>query len=171
MKKGNGMTDDGNEVLVRIGASAGRRWIGVGALAGLGGLFLVMALGESLSAIWVAVFLLCGAGALWASVVMERATRRVLQLTRETLSEVNGEVLAEIADVTKVDRSAFAMKPSNGFVLYLGTPQPRAWRPGLWWRLGRRVAVGGVTSGGQTKPMADAIALLIAERDGKLPKV
>jgi hypothetical protein len=73
-------------------------------------------------------------------------------------------VLARIDDVVAVDRGMFAIKPSNGFMLKLKTPAPRAWHPGLWWRLGRRLAVGGVTPGSQTRPVADIISVMIAER-------
>lgn len=163
---------DGEEqVLMRISASPGRRWFGITALAALGGLFLLMAATTPSAGIWAVGFGVAGLAALWAATRMERATRAVLRLTETELSEEGGEVLARIENVVKVDRSVFAMKPSNGFVLLLDTPQGRVWRPGLWWRMGRRVAVGGVTSGGQTRPMADAIAMLIARRKGETPQL
>jgi hypothetical protein len=55
------------------------------------------------------------------------------------------------------------MKPSNGFTVVMETKQPRAWAPGLWWRVGRRVGVGGVTGASQTKFMAEQIALRLAQ--------
>ena len=74
----------------------------------------------------------------------------------------DGTVIARLDNIEKVDRSAFAMKPSNGFLIILKEPGPRVWRPGLWWRLGRRVAVGGVTNGAHTRPMADMMKLKLA---------
>ena len=44
------------------------------------------------------------------------------------------------------------------------TPGPRVWRPGIWWRIGRRVGIGGVMPGHQTKAMAEILAALQAER-------
>jgi hypothetical protein len=67
--------------------------------------------------------------------------------------------------IRSVERGAFAFKPSHGFTLVMKEKQPRAWAPGLWWRLGRRVGVGGVTSAGQTKFMAEQIALRIEDRN------
>jgi len=119
-----------------------------------------LAFGTPLGPLWQAGFLLGGVAVLWAAREMWRGTRAILELTREELRERDGAVLARIEEVERVDRSMFAMKPSNGFLLVLNRPRTRAWRPGLWWRLGRRVAVGGVTSGGQTRPMADIIAAL-----------
>ena len=41
---------------------------------------------------------------------------------------------------------------------------PRRWWPGLWWSLGNRVGVGGVTSAAHTKAMAEIISAMIAQR-------
>ncbi|WP_136443100.1 hypothetical protein [Pacificoceanicola onchidii] len=159
---------DQNE-LARIGASAGRRVIGVGALLGLGALLLYVALVTPFAnVIWQGAMIACGLAAIWGSQAMWRATSIELILTEEGLFEDNGAVLALMDNVEKVDRSPFAMKPSNGFLIILREPMPRAWRPGLWWRTGKRVAVGGVTSGGVTKPVADIMTLRVKQRDGSM---
>lgn len=159
MNRPNAGEPDG-KVLAEIRASAPRRAIGVLSICGLGGLLIAMAVSTPLGPVWRVGFVALGAGALWGGLGMYRATRAVLELTRTELRERGGEVLARIAEIERVDRSMFAMKPSNGFLLVLSAPQRRAWRPGLWWRLGRRVAVGGVTAGSQTRPVADIIAAL-----------
>ncbi|SLN73702.1 hypothetical protein ROJ8625_03969 [Roseivivax jejudonensis] len=156
----NDSETDRDEVLAVVAASAPRRWLGVGSVSTLGALLVGLAFGTPLGPLWQAGFLLGGIAVLWAAREMWRGTRAILELTREELRERDGAVLARIEEVERVDRSMFAMKPSNGFLLVLNRPRTRAWRPGLWWRLGRRVAVGGVTSGGQTRPMADIIAAL-----------
>jgi hypothetical protein len=46
-------------------------------------------------------------------------------------------------------------------MIRLKTPASRVWAPGLWWRFGKRVGVGGVTPAGQGKAMADVIAARI----------
>ncbi|MFW2543310.1 hypothetical protein ACN2XU_11760 [Primorskyibacter sp. 2E107] len=151
--------------LARISASAPRRMIGVGALLGLGGLLLYVALATPMnSVLWQGVLLLCGLVALWASQMMWKATGITLILTEDGLFEDTGTVLALMDNIAKVDRSPFALKPSNGFLVLLKEPAPRAWRPGLWWRTGKRVAIGGVTSGGATKPVADIMTLRLVQR-------
>ncbi len=152
----------GDEVLATVRASGPRRALGVGALVVLGGLMLAMALGTPMAAPWRLVFVALGLAALWAARAMYRATAAVLELTRSELRERGGPVLARVAEIERVDRSMFAMKPSNGFLLTLARPGARAWRPGLWWRIGRRVAIGGVTPASQTRPMADILAALKA---------
>ncbi|MBN9889225.1 hypothetical protein [Salipiger abyssi] len=162
------MTD--GEIIARVKATGPRRAIGVGALSALGLLLLWLAVTEPPSGLlWQLFLVLLGAGALWMAQLMWRATGHTLLLTEEMLCDSTGAVLARVEEIEKVDRSMFAMKPSNGFLVRLRAPAPRAWQPGLWWRLGRRLAVGGVTAGRDTKPMADALALLVARRDGTLP--
>lgn len=164
------MTDLGQDKeLGRIRASAGRRGIGVGAVMLLGALLLWIGLATPLdSVLWQIFLIVLGIAALWGAMLMWRATGVQLILTEEGLFEEDGTVLARMENIEKVDRSPFAMKPSNGFLILLKEPMPRAWRPGLWWRTGRRVAIGGVTSGGATKPIADMMTIRLAQRDGRL---
>jgi len=84
-----------------------------------------------------------------------------LVLSETELKDTAGNVLALLSDIEGVDRGMLAFKPSNGFVLRLKTSQPRAWAPGLWWRVFKRVGVGGVTPSGPTKFMAEQIALRV----------
>ncbi len=154
--------------LAVISASAPRRAIGVGAMFGLGILLIYIAMATPPALHWQLFLIVLGAGFLMMGQKMWRATAHALILTETELRDSTGEVLARIEDIDKVDRGMFAMKPSNGFNLLLKEPGARAWKPGLWWRMGRKVAVGGVTSGSQTRPVADILTLKINERDGAL---
>jgi hypothetical protein len=98
---------------------------------------------------------------------MRRATARRLELTREALCDDQGRVLTTVANIRSVDRGVFALKPSSGFRLVLNAPGSSAWAPGLWWRIGRNLGVGGVTSGAEGKYMAEVVAAMIAERSAK----
>lgn len=162
------MTDD--KILARASATGPRRVIGVGTMGGLGLLLLWLAVMQPpANPLWLVFLIVLGVAALWVAQHMWRVTARELVLTEEALTDSSGAVIARMADVVKVDRGAFALKPSNGFALMLSEPGPRAWHPGLWWRTGRRVAVGGVTAARDTKPMADIISVLVMRRNGDLP--
>jgi hypothetical protein len=150
--------------LAYIKASAPRRVIGAGAMVGLGAMMLYLAFAAPPeNPFWLVFLIACGLFALWVSQVLWQSTARKLILTDEALMDDQGVLVAKLDQIEKVDRGAFAMKPSNGFVIFLKEPLPRAWYPGLWWRIGKRVAVGGVTSGGETKPVADIITLKITK--------
>ncbi len=90
---------------------------------------------------------------------------QALVLDASGLRQENGDLIAPMDLIASVDRGVFAFKPSNGFVLHLTRPIGLAWAPGMWWRTGRRVGVGGVTSGAGAKAMADTLAMVLAERD------
>ena len=156
--------DDAAEPRLMLAASPARRGIGVGALGALGAMLLWFAVSQSHAPEWQAVMVLMGAGALWMARRMWQATAAHLVLTPRALKSSDGRVLARMEDVVAVARGAFASKPSNGFTLKLRTPGPFAWEPGLWWRMGRRVGVGGVPHGTPARFIAELIQERIAQR-------
>ncbi len=159
-----GPEDFGPE-LARIKVSQPRRMLGVASMGVLGVLLLDVAFSGRMSGAGLqAVMALCGALALWASVRVWKATERVLILHEDALVDSTGAVLARIDGIARIERGTFAMKPSNGFMIRLDQPGGLVFQPGLWWRLGRRVAVGGMTAGSQTKPVADMLSAAVAER-------
>jgi hypothetical protein len=157
------MSDD-DDVQVVLTASAGRRVIGVGSVAGLGLILLYLALVQSPSLGWQVFMVGFGTGALWLAQRMWHATTLRLLLSPAGLTCSDGRVVAEMDEIIGVDRGAFAFKPSNGFMLKLSRKGPFAWEPGIWWRIGRRVGVGGVTPGTPAKVMAEMIQERITQR-------
>ena len=97
-----------------------------------------------------------------------RSRYTLLDLLDETgLRQEDGTPIAPLDDIASIDRALFSFKPSNGFLIRLRAPLGRAWVPGMWWRIGRRVGIGGVTGGAETKMMADALSMMVAERDAR----
>lgn len=154
------------EILAVVQASPARRWMGVGMLACVGGLVIYVALAAPPTVFWQMFLIAVGVGALWMADRLRRATEMRIELTETELRDSGGERIALVADVVGLDRGFFAFKPSNGFLMKTRSPAARIWRPGLWWRAGRRIGIGGVTPGGQTKAMSEILAVLIAQRDG-----
>ncbi len=155
------------EVLAELQASAPRRWIGIAMMAVLGGLLIYIALViPPVVLFWQGFLIVLGGLSLWLAQATRRATELRLILTETAIVDSAGETVAEIDDIEGVSRGMFAFKPSNGFVLRLNARGAGRWRPGLWWRLGKRVGIGGVTPGPQGKMMAQMIEALIAGRDG-----
>lgn len=114
---------------------------------------------------WTIFLVLVGLIALVGAVRGWRASQGSIVLTSEGLFDHTGATIARLEDIDAVDRALFTFKPSNGFLVRLKTPQPRAWQPGMWWRIGRRVGIGGVTSGAETKIVADTLSMMVADRD------
>lgn len=155
-----------NEILTTVRASALRRWFGVAVMGILGVMLVYIALVlPPKSFLWQAFLLMFGVAALVLADSTRRATGRVVELTRDGLRDSTGEMIAPLAEIAGLESGTFAMKPSNGFLVRLKTTRSRRWLPGLWWAVGRRVGIGGVTPGSQTKVMAQMLRALIAERD------
>jgi hypothetical protein len=156
---------DPDEVLAIVVASQGRRFLGMVSLGFLGVLLIYIALVQSPALEWRLFLLVMGAGSIWMTDKMRRATATRIELTSEVIRDSDGTVIARFEDIDGMDRGFFAFKPSNGFLLRTREKAPNVWRPGLWWRLGRRIGIGGMTSAGQTKYMSEVLAILMARRD------
>ena len=156
------MNPDKNGVVARVGASPIRRVFAFGVLFILGAMLILIALVQPPSFGLQMMLIGFGAAVLWAAERMRRATTTVIELTTDGLRDSTGVLVIPYDDMVRVERGVFAMKPSNGFVLITKDRGPRGWAPGLWWRVGRRIGVGGVTAAGAGKFMAEQIALTLA---------
>ncbi len=154
-----------DEILAVVEASAPRRWIGVGMLTMVGTLVIYVALASPPTLGWQLFLIVAGAGSLWLARGLWIATLDRLELTREVLRTSAGDVVAVVEEIEALDRGIFAFKPSNGFLIRTKNPSARSWAPGLWWRIGKRIGVGGVTAASQTKFMSEVLAAIMAERD------
>ena len=153
-----------DDVLITVQVASARRFVGLFSIFILAVLLVYLGLNHQGAILAKLVFVALGVACGIAGYYMREATRNGLELTREELRETSGLVLARVEDVVRVDRGAFAMKPSNGFSVFVNQDQPRAWRLGLWWRYGKRIGVGGIINVGQAKAMAEKLTDLVAER-------
>ena len=156
---------DSEEILLEISPSPLRRWMALLSLLVLAGLLLMLSIGE-VPDLWRLFFVGLGVWVLWSGNNLRKSTLDGLVLTRDGLRTASGRMLAPVDNIAKVERGIFAFKPSNGFLVRLKAAEGNGWAPGLWWRFGKRLGVGGTLSGGQTRAMADLMAALLVERDG-----
>jgi len=159
------MTQD-PEILTTVSVSAPRRYFGVGVLGALGLVLLWIVFKTPPATLPLTLFLgASGVVALWGATHMWRSAERALVLTTNALTDDQGLLLAKFDDIMRVERGMLAFKPSNGFVVTLKSKGKWAWSPGLYWRFGRKIGVGGVTAASQAKAMADILSMRLAERD------
>jgi hypothetical protein len=148
-------------------ASPFRRTFGVGMQGVLGLILLWLAATHPPEALgWQAFLVAMGLGALWLAWNAWRGSAVALVLDERGLFQEDGVPVAPLEAIAAVDRAVFTFKPSNGFLVVLRAPLGRAWVPGMWWRMGRRVGIGGMTGGAQTRMVADTLSMMVAQRDG-----
>ncbi|MCR8723680.1 hypothetical protein [Frigidibacter sp. ROC022] len=150
--------DPDDPVIARLAVPMWRRVVGMAVLALLVVLLARLAWTESstgrqaglILAMLGGGFLLLGLWRATAGAVLLRASGR--------LETSGGRVLALPDEIASVETGAFAVRPSNGFMLRLrSTRRGPGWAPGLWWRLGRRLGVGGLADAAEVKAMASAL--------------
>lgn len=158
------MIDD--DVLIAIAPSLVRRWVAIFCLALLGVLIISLVFSDA-GGIWPVIFLVFGIASILAADKFRRASADHIELTRDVVRTGSGRILAHVDNIERVERGAFAFKPSNGFLIRLKEPEGKGWAPGIWWKRGRLLGIGGVIAGGQSRAMADVMNALIK---GMLPE-
>jgi hypothetical protein len=150
-----------DEPLATLEVSGPRSFLGIAVTVLLGALMFWIALTQPPREPYYLVLLaLIGLGSLWAAYAMFRASQDALILTRTRLVSRSGVELCRLDNVKSVDRGALAFKPSGGFLLRLTSRHPFSWVPGLYWRMGRSIGVGGVTKSAEARAMADFIVAI-----------
>jgi len=157
-----------NEVLATITPRPLRRGMAAGMMGVLGALLVYIAGTNPPQAIGYLIFLLVfGVGAIVLAWQLWQASSVTLELTSEELREEGpqGRTICRLDEIDRIDRSLFAFKPATGFLIHLKAPGTFVYAPGLWWRWGKRIAIGGVTSRGEAKSMAEIMNVLMVQRD------
>lgn len=127
----------------------------------LGLLLIYMAFISPAGIVAKALIVVMGVAMLFQANRLRASANREIWLTDAGIVTNDGLVLAEMDQVLNVSRGSFAMKPSNGFSVTLRDKHSALWVPGLWWRFGKQLGIGGVTGAGAAKFMAEQLALRI----------
>lgn len=99
-----------------------------------------------------------GAVLVWQAVRVWTSSRHRIELTPSGLRwSKTGAYLAKIEEIKDVNTSIIAFRPATGFLVILHGTAPAATAPGLWWRVGNRLGIGGVTAKYEAKAMAEML--------------
>ena len=153
-----------SDIIAEIQSTPVRRLMAYGVLMALGLMIVWLSLTQPPPFLWQVFLIGVGGLCLYLAELLRRATRVAIRLTDAGVVDSTGRVIAAFDNIARVDRSPFAFKPSNGFVLHLKTRADRVWMPGLYWRYGRRVGVGGTIPSAAARFMADQISIEMSSR-------
>ncbi len=162
-------TPDQDGIYSSVWPTGGRRGLALGAYYALGIIVIWLAFAASLGLVATLVLLCFGAAVIFLAERMRQCTKVGVAVTVRGVEDTSGKMIAGWDEMHAVVRGTFAFKPSNGFTLVLDHKAKRSWAPGLWWRLGRRIGVGGVLPGPPTRTMAEQIAILLPQHKADAP--
>jgi len=145
-------------IAIIVAPSPPRRWLGIGFLVLCGCLLGITGLTAlPTGGLYAGAQLLAAFGSFWAAWRIHAATSHRIELVGDEIRSTDGTLIAHVDNVQRVDISMFAFKPSNGLLLHLLEPMDKRWQPGLWWRFGRRIGIGGCTPKYQARKLAEAL--------------
>lgn len=156
---------DKDGIYAKITVSAPRFYFAFAVQIALGLILIYMAFAGPAGVLGKFFLITIGVLMLLQAYRLRGAVAREIWLTDAGIVTDDGLLLAPMDQITEVSRGAFALKPSNGFAVTMSQKHSFLWVPGLWWRFGTRVGLGGVTGAGAAKFMAEQIALRVATRD------
>lgn len=149
---------------MKIQASVSRRLFSVLLLSLSAAVMIYFAFTDPAQSVVLRLVLLSLAGVfLWQVQANLRFPNAALILKRDGLYDDQGEIICSLSNIALIDRGWFSIKPSNGFLLRLHEKTSVKWLPGVYWRIGKRMGVGGAISPAQTKEFSDKLLLLQQE--------
>ena len=83
------------------------------------------------------------------------------------LFNIDGSVICEIDDIERIDVSPYTFKSANGFIVILKTKSSFKSIPGLYWRLGKRLSIGGLVSKNESKFLSQTLLSFFEENKNK----
>ncbi len=153
-----------DEIITELRISALRRVAGVVTFLALSVVLLWVSV-QRPPILYLQILMIAGGiGALFGARAVWRSGADAVVLTAAGLHDTQGTPIAPIEEIEAVDGGFFAFRPSNGFTVRLRTGASLQWRPGLWWRIGRRIGVGGMTPRQSGKLMSNLLGDMIKER-------
>ena len=153
-----------SDVILKIKPSAGRRIFGIIILCLVAVIMMNYAFGDKAQSIVLRfILLLMAVVFLWQAQANLRFIGAALILKREGLFDDQGALICSLSNINQIDRGWISFKPSNGLLVRMHKPMALKWSPGLYWRFGKSLGIGGMVSPVLTKEMSDKLLLLMQE--------
>ena len=80
------------------------------------------------------------------------------------LFNLDKSLICKIEDIEKVDVSPYTFKAANGFIVLLKTKNSFKAIPGLYWRLGKRISIGGLISKSESKFLSGTLLEILNKK-------
>ncbi|MEO0344428.1 MAG: hypothetical protein AAF198_13420 [Pseudomonadota bacterium] len=136
----------------------GRKWFGVLSLGFPATLIVAIMIQGSITHVLSAVILLAIAALfMWAAWRMWNAPHFGIVFDGDSLKTEDGATIAKMSEIQSVQVGLFVMRPSNGFMMMMKQPGIFPTRPGVVWRQGRRIGIGGILRSSEAKSIGRAI--------------
>ena len=104
---------------------------------------------------------------LWFIRFLKRYSKIGFLINQSGLFNIDGSVICKIDDIERIDVSPYTFKSANGFIVILKTKSSFKSIPGLYWRLGKRLSIGGLVSKNESKFLSQTLLSFFEENKNK----
>ena len=105
--------------------------------------------------------------AFWFRSFLKRYSKVGFLINQSGLFNLDGSIICEIGDIERIDVSPYTFKSANGFIVILKTKSSFKSIPGLYWRLGNRLSIGGLVSKNESKFLSQTLLGFYEENEKK----
>ena len=94
---------------------------------------------------------------LWFIRFLKRYSKIGFLINQSGLFNLDGSIICKMDDIERIDISPYTFKSANGFIVILKTKSSFNLTPGLYWRLGKRISIGGLVSKSESKFLSQTL--------------
>ena len=96
----------------------------------------------------ISIFLI---STLWFKKFISQHPKVGFLLNQEGIFNLDNSIVCRIEDIETIDTSPYTFRSANGFIVFLRERSTFKIVPGLYWRLGNRISIGGLVSKAESK--------------------
>ena len=101
---------------------------------------------------------------LWFKRFLKRYSNVGFLINDTGLFNLDETIVCKMSDIARVDVSPYTFKSANGFIVLLKTQSSFKSIPGLYWRLGKRISIGGLVSKNESKFLSGALLRFLEKK-------
>ena len=88
---------------------------------------------------------------LWLKRFLNRYSKIGFLINELGMFNLDESLIFKMDEIERIDVSPYTFKSANGFIILLKTKSSFKFIPGLYWRLGNRISIGGLVSKNESK--------------------
>ena len=103
----------------------------------------------------------------WFKNFLKKYSKVGFLINEQGLFNLDKSPICKMHEIDRVDASPYTFKSANGFIIILKTKNSFESVPGLYWKLGKRISIGGLVSKNESKFLAGLLMQFLEKQKCK----
>ena len=102
--------------------------------------------------------------AFWFKNFLKKYSKVGFLINEQGLFNLDKSPICKMHEIDRVDASPYTFKSANGFIIILKTKNSFESVPGLYWKVGKRISIGGLVSKNESKFLSGLLLQFLEEQ-------